>query len=370
MAEKNDATVAVVERLPFHILFTKLLTIYENWREWLAVWSECQNTFQLISLLHDGFSVSMEMSQYGEDSEGRYRSDLPIYDGIDRLVLYFAVAEGWINPNLLHKPGDGNGTFWLGYDNNGRRIEKSIVELRQMVSAKAFEMLASNLFNVKDVPERVDRDKDFSHVWYAVTSERLFPHVMSFFRVQERYAFHPGEDFEMPNLRQAGRFSTISNSEKVATEFLLNLARFIWRWGPGERPWFGEKEDEKRQKWEASVKTTHTRLDQAKPWMIEVLAQLGRLDILREWLLELDKACLAKLKEIAFRNKLYKYEREDERNVETLEEACFLGSPSAWLLMEYAVKKKESDRLSKIRDAKRKKKEADRELAELSGKKK
>jgi hypothetical protein len=104
--------------------------------------------------------------------------------------------------------------------------------------------------------------------------------------------------------------------------------------------------------------------------MIEVLAQLDRLDILKKWLLELDAACLAKLKEIAFRNKLDKYERDEERNVATLDEACYLGSKSAWLLKEYELKKRESGRLSKIREARQRKAEADQTIAELSGNKK
>ena len=116
MAAKNDATVPAAERLPFHFLFTKSLQIYENWRKWLEAWGETENVFQLISMLHDGFNVSMDMSQYGYDSNGRYRSDLPVYDGIDRLIFYFEVAEGWRDSNILHKPGDELfklGKFWF-----------------------------------------------------------------------------------------------------------------------------------------------------------------------------------------------------------------------------------------------------------------
>ncbi len=362
MATKDNANVPEVAPMsPFHILFSNDIVPKENWNDWLKLWFEARTLSQYISRLHCGFDASMEWNRWNREKE---------YDEIDRLIFYFWVAEGWRDTDLLCKPGDRNEKYHLGYDKDGRRIDKDMSEVRQMISSKAFEMLCSNLFNTDtSLPARVGRDEDFHPVWYVVTSERLFPHVKSFFRVQEQYAFHPGENLIMPNLRRSGCLSGISNNEKVAVEFLLNLARFIWRWGPGQTPYFGEREDAKRQAWETSVKIKRDRLDEAKPWMIEVLDQLGRLDILREWLLKLDKPCLTKLKEIAFRNKLYKYERDEERNVETLDEACFLDSKAAWLLKEYEVKKKESDRLSKIREAKRKKTELDRTIADLSGKK-
>ncbi len=370
MATKSDANVTAPApaALPFHPLFAKNIVPRESWNMWLKLWSEARTLKQLISRLHCGFDAEVNMGEYAYDDDGRLVK-VPVYNDIDRLIFYFEVAEGWRDTSLLRKPGERDERYSLGYERDGgRRIDKYITEIRQMVATKAFDMLCPNFFN-GTLPERVDSDEDFPHVWYVATSERLLPRVMSFFRVQERHAHNPGEDFIMPNLDQAGRYNTISNSEKVATEFLLNLARFIWRWSPRNRPYFGRNEDDRRLVWESSVKAERARLDSAKPWMIEVLAQLDRLDILREWLLELDETCLAKLKEIAFRNKLYRYEREEERKVETLDEACYLGSKSAWLLKEYKVKKREGDRLSKIREARRQKAQADRTIAELSSKK-
>jgi hypothetical protein len=82
--------------------------------------------------------------------------------------------------------------------------------------------------------------------------------------------------------------------------------------------------------------------------MVEVLVALGRLEVLRKYLLELlePDPCLAKLKEIALREHFSNHHNlvREDRPVASLDEACYLGSEAAWLLKEYELMTKEYTR--------------------------
>jgi len=333
-----------------HTLLTREIRPIHNWHEWLAHWQAAKDLQWMESLLHVGFSVPLEQEQYGEKK----------YDRIDRDIFYFTIADGWADSFLFRLPEDQEKEYKVGHDSNWNVIKKTPSELRQQLAGKAFDMLCSNFFKVKLGNNR--DGFDFPKVWKElIVSERLFPVIQNFFRVEKgRYS-----DFvEILNLslRDDGR----SHNERQAVNFLLNLAQFLWTWKEPDTSWPNSKEE----KTDERLAAMRVRVDTAKPWMIEVLAVLKRLDVLQGWILKLDEACLAKLKEIALSNELKTHQHPviKARLVATLDEACYLGSETAWFLKEHELMTKEHKRLGTILEAERKKVEADREIKKLTSK--
>ncbi len=330
-----------------HTLLTREIRPIRNWHEWLARWQAAKDLQWMESLLHVGFSVPLERWQHGERE----------YNRIDRDIFYFTIANGWADNYLLCLQENQEKKYYAGYDSNGNVIKKTLGELRQQLAHKAFNMLCLNFFKVK---LRNNRD-GFDEVWERlIVSERLFPVIQNFFRVEERRYGNHLRILNLP-LRDDKR----SHNEQQAVNFLLNLAQFLWMWEEPNTEWYSE-----REKIDERLAATRVRVDTAKSWMVEVLAILKGLDVLRKWILKLDKACLAKLKEIALRNELSTYQHPVIKNrpVATLDEACYFGSKTAWLLKEHELMTKEHERLGKILKAEREKAKVSREIEELTSK--
>ena len=77
-------------------LFNREIRPIRNWCEWLEHWLLAATVEEMLGLLHAGFSVPFERSQYGEKE----------YDRVDRAVFYFTIADGWADKNLLKMPAD------------------------------------------------------------------------------------------------------------------------------------------------------------------------------------------------------------------------------------------------------------------------
>ncbi len=230
-------------------------------------------------------------------------------------------------------------------------------ELRQQVAQKAFDMLSRNFF--KSQAEDALRARRHGEApWGAdIVSGRLLPIISGFFRVEENGA-----------IRNIFRCDEPEHRMQHVTSFLPTLIRAIFKWEEEEIESWTLKPEEVAKK---NVETRE-RIDSAKLWAIEVLAGLRKLDLL--WgmygvqpdacgkFVELDEPCLAKLKEIALRNKLDKYYARvsKDRPVVTLEEACYLGSRAAWFLKKYEVAKTEHERLSAVLEAELERRGAER----------
>lgn len=333
-----------------HPLLTREMRPIRNWHEWLEHWNKADNFQWMESLLHTGFGVPIEKSAYGEKE----------YGIIDRYIFYFSIADNWNDSWMFRYHKSEEIEYSVGQNPNGTMAKKTASELRQRLALKAFDMLCLNLFKAELKTEyRVV--PEFTYTWERVImSEQLLPVIMNFFRPKKSEFDVRVDILNLPN-----RNNQKSHNEQQAIQFLLNMAKFLWELKTPGR--YLRQTDEEYKKW--SVETL-VRLDKSKPWMIEVLAELGKLDVLSRWILELDKACLAKLKEIAMRNRVFGVrepgEKED-RLVSTLDEACYLGSKAAWLLKEHELKLREKKRLNAIAEAEQKKAEADRKLKELRG---
>ena len=117
----------------------------------------------------------------------------------------------------------------------------------------------------------------------------------------------------------------------------------------------------------ATLTTARERIEASKVWMVEVLACLGKPELLNPWLSRLSRPCVAKLHEIAMRAELKSYSHpvNEDRPVANMGEALVAGSAAAWLLCQRAEFRKQKAKLLRVLNAKqvvlrRKKKEAER----------
>ena len=324
-----------------------------NWNEWLELWQlasdrECMGWLE--SLLHTGFNgnVSFDKADYYEKK----------YDHIDRIIAYFTIADGWPNHYQFENSNGNDRSYLTGYDKNGNSVRKSTSALRQQVARKAFDMLCLNFFKEEEYRYE-ESEGDFW--WRVVLSERLFPVIQNFFRIEKgRYT----DRVEIRNLYH--QTERLSHNEQLAVDFLLKLAKFLWEWK--KTPIESWHKEDKQKSISEKNERRRIQLDAAKPWMVEILIQLDKLDVLRKWMFKLDKPCLDKLREIALHSELDDFEHHvaKDRPVKTLDEACLAGSKAAWFLKEYELKKKELTRLKTVRDAELALEEAQRKVKKLT----
>lgn len=312
-----------------HDLFSRPVKPIGNWKEWLERWQLAVTLEEMESLLHWGFKAPFEGYGYHDTK----------HTEVDRLRFYFTIADGWKDNNLLRRGSRlGESVYEVGRDDCGNMCHKTESELRQRVAGKAFDMLCHNFFKLERHHGRHGFEGDWERV---VTAPALFPVIQNFFRAQEAQF---GHDVEIRNLPSR-------DSKSLVIDFLIALAHFVWGWERHELPTFGTKE----QKTEAELynMTTQDRLDASKPWLVEVLSKLIRLDVIKRWEWQLDAPCLEKLREIAMRAELKQHYHPvaKDRLVESLDEACYAGSREAWFLKELELKRRERDRLKRILEA-------------------
>lgn len=301
-----------------------------NWHQWLEHFEANDKLQFLESLVYCGLSIPLEKGAYEE----------PEYSSADRFATYLQIADGWQSPLNLGETGEHHNAYLVGYTSEGIQIKCSTSKLRQRIARKAFDALCSSLFKMK-VRDAYDDDRGPSYEWEeTVLSETLLEALRKFFKVKGSKGIRWGE------LSNLGTYPPDqSQVEKTAADFLLRLAECIWNWQPGQRKLGGEGYAEALEK----------RMKAAKPWAIEILNALKKLSVLEEGILELDKACLAKLKEIALRTELRPSSRRgiygDYRQVKSLDEARFMDSPAAWLISKHELAVRESKRLDELRKA-------------------
>jgi len=341
-----------LEKAPIHGLLSREIRPIRNWHEWLQRWQAAVTMDEMIGLLHRGFEVDLGQVAFDEEK----------YDDEDRVLFYLGIADGWASYDILRSPDNVNAErreYRFGRDKNGSNLYISRVEARRMVATKAFDMLCLNFFK----PElHICRGSDDPEVSWGeqVATEKLLPAIQSFFRIDS--------EILKRRIRNLTGRDDPSHTEKLAIDFLLSLSTFLWKWSEENIPsWESKKrQDEIKQR----NLTKRSRLDAVKPWMVEVLSQLGQVSMLERWVLDLDQACLDKLEEIALREELseFGYQRvvRETRLVATLDEACLAGSEAAWLLKHIELVKRESERLHKIIDAEDTVQKAQRTIKKLT----
>lgn len=312
-----------------------------NWHEFLDRWKVAQDVETFVGLLHRGFKIPLEKRDF---SELRYTD-------FDRIKFYLSVADGWIDDRLLNLPGDDKQKYLAGY-NHGNAVYEPTSFFRQQVATKAFEMLCGNFFPAKFK----DGMGEVSGEWCnTIFSDELFPLLRSFFETT----------FNDSNPRVYIRnippvWKDRSHYEEAAVGFLLNLTRFIWLWKEYDCSSNNEVINELNKK-------TRVRIEEAKPWTIEILIGLNRLDALKGLIQSLDQSCMDTLKVHALKRTIY--EQGKQRRVSSLDEALYAGSATAQWLLYWRVMNQFSEHLAALAKANEELEEAQQKLTALSSRK-
>ncbi len=348
MAENNELVVPLLVSRDIRLIF--------NWAEWLKFWVSAETLEQMIGLLHIGFNVPMRLI-YGEKE----------YGDKDRVVFYFATANGWADHSLLRKPKDGDKICYIGYDKYGNEVVKHPSEARQIVAKKAFDMLCQNFFrlqgeNTDSYRRRAEEEQRWNCLLKGViASQKLYMAVSSFFSLDSKAS----SDF--PRIRNLTESREVSHGEELARDFLVRLAEFIWGWKEFEISTYASEDD--RANVEKRNISMRARVEEAKPWSIDVLVILREIHRLNKY--ELDDVSLERIREIAMSTKISRiYHRvSEDRLVSTLEEACYCGSQSAIFLRSYESNRREEKRLNAILEAEEALRMAQRNVQVLTGQK-
>lgn len=340
---------ALVE-VPAHVAFMQAVPPTGTWHTWLQLARNATTFGQKLGLLHEGFDVEMTGAPYG----------MKKYTEMDRLVYYFGVADGWTQRSYfqIYANWQDEPEYYVGYDKNGNHLKRRESEQRQLLARKAFSMLISKFFVEQTWIEQASynshRDEHGEELIRRFLDSPEFLAIQQFFKIEER------------GIRNLTTHDDRHPQKEKVIEFLLRLPPLIWGWTEEEIPSYASKEEETKK----SLRNLATAgiVAEAKLWMIEVLADLERLDLLEQWLRTFDGPTLKKLEEIALRAKFpgHDFVTSTSRLVASLDEACYLNSPAAWLLKKHHLKVAEYARLSAIREAEEVMDEAARRVAALT----
>lgn len=325
----------------------------QNWHAFLTRWQSATTHQELRSLLHEGYTLSLIRSCRDERN----------YDENERHVFYLTIADGWDGSDF---PSDGNCEYFVGYDQNGRSIRLGPVDLCRDLATKAFNQLAINFFKRMEEPGSIHNREGLekNRAWeQLIASDHLLDTIQNFFRIEA------GVYQEMVIRNLSGHSDRRSHQEEAAVTFLLNFARFVWQWQEPGISCFETPEQE--EKLRARFSMAQSRIEIAKPWLIEILNCLDQLDsILSKHILELSRPCLDKLMEISLRS-WFRASRHsqlvgNDRQAVNLDEACYLGSKAAWFLKRHDIMAGVHGRLSQIRQAELALAEAQEEVQRLA----
>ncbi|HVN26264.1 MAG TPA: hypothetical protein VMT99_01240 [Candidatus Paceibacterota bacterium] len=332
------ANIEEKQEVPIHDLFTREIRPLHNWNEWLERWQAAVTIEEMLGLLHVGFEVPMGTRHWEEKK----------YDHIDRVLFYMKMADGWSNGSLLKKAGDPDKEYEFGQDKRGYVTKRKPHGMRQILAKKAFDLLCQNFFGSFELEGSGKHGDEWNRHWELdVVTPRFFPSLVKFFRTEKGWLDE--ESIRIPNLN-VPEWQDASHYEAKARDFVVKLSTFMWGWK--EPDYFcGEEED--RAAAVGENEKLRSRIETAKPWILEVLIGLNEWTLIRERLLSLDRACLDKLKEIAFRTKLSRHLHPviEDRKVASLDEAYFAGSRAAMLLSQRELLLREGRRLQEIRKA-------------------
>lgn len=333
---KNLSGNTAPSEVPTHPLFVREIRPINDWSEFLRLWNATTSYEQMLGLLHIGFEVPLNTGGISEQG----------FDYTDRLKFYFEIANGWSETDWHWKsPGSEEHPSHLD------GITSS--SLRKKLATKAFTVLCSEFFNIEKFCSGYRRhhnsDPTIEMHWIQLLmNEHLFPVVKEFFRIEVKNR----EGSRIQNLSAAWHNGRIHGEER-AINALLMLAPFLFNWTETKI----ESYDYEKEKAEKVERNTAMRaiVDDAMPWMIEVLHDLAGLSVLMPWITDLNEACLSKFKEIAMRSQLsasnQNHHVNNDRQVASLDEARLVGSKAARFLAEYELAMKQTERLIAIQQA-------------------
>lgn len=296
-----------------HILMEDSLESFKDLSEWRRAWEETKRVEIRQSLLHCGLEVP-------------YRKD---DDFAKQVIFYLDVADG--------------------YDDDICAKE----EIR-VLARKAFEVLLRNVFKMPDRPRYSLPEVPLWTRWMV-----MFPEVL------EKFFWFFRSETAFGGIRLCNTKGTKEHHRFLIDSFLMNLVSFCWNQkliDSAEE--LGVDEEKKKL------------LRSYRPQCVDILCCLGKLQGVflnrggyssdRGW--ELDENSLSRLKELALSNERHNPHGSGfwNRQVASLEEAVYMGSPAAQTLVLYEIQKEVDERLKEAAELERTKKMAERRLKELA----
>ena len=297
-----------------------------TWDQWMARWRAIKNAEEMLGLLHCGFTVV---------ASGR--------EDIERICFYLDVADGHNSSLGFELSGESRDYF----SSQPRFLDQGMPwsEVRRSIARKAFETVTNAVFK-----NRSKGGDSPSWLW-LIEHPELVDKVLWFFRVEE----------DSPCIKNAGihKVENIVYAEIVRT-FLSTFVTQRW--------WFTYLGDD-------HYRAIQRQLRERRPRFIEILWGIGELEKLFSRNYELDKACLAKLEELAFRQSLQlPTKKEDRFGVSwderyrkpiSLAEAHYGGSMPAIVLTHRRIVAEEQKRFDQLRDLAERRDELERAEAAL-----
>ena len=308
-----------------HVLTEKDVSCIASWKQWKERWEEESCVEILHSLLHFGFSVTVD--GYDEDAE--------------RVCMYLNIADKGDSFLRVFQRSDDKDLHF--YNTFGREV-RTTEDLRKVLSQKAFQMLCQNFF--KNTSE-----KDYYlPSWMPLAAHpQVFTKLFWFFRLNELWG--------MPNLHL--RYSG-NHNEEIAADFALNFCLSAW-----------DCDEEYGNRYYKVSEEVRERLKQSQPDMITILFGLRKLDVLlrRDICENIDKECIKKLQELTLESELNLPDIGScvgrRRKPQSIEEACLGRSQAAQVLIVLQVIQSEKERFDEMRRLEEQRREAEEKLNKL-----
>ena len=324
-----------------YVLLQREIRPPQSWKEFLECWENTKDSFTMEGLLHKGYD---ELYIGGEEAHEK------------RLRFYFNVAHGWNDRNALRHPDFARNCYDFRNE-DGSIIERSEQFFRQKLARKAFDILCLKFFKLNKEFQTSYSRKDERMRWWQdnILTTHIFMILVNFFFLDDDMWI-----MNLINRKEEDR----SHNEGHVLDFFLYFTNFLFEWK--EYPIYDYESDhtkEEKRKYNEKMKPL---ILVGRIWIIEVLNQLNKLNVLEKWILEFDECCIEKFKEISMRTELDKNEHpvKANRKVETIEEAYFAGSVAAHLLVRNKISKGEYDRLRGIQVLEWEAEEAQKKLEE------
>ena len=287
-----------------HPLANLYPTAFQSFDEWLARWNSTTVLWEKLGLLH-----CLQTMEYW-------------LKGREQTVFFLLnVADGHRTTNPFYRHSD--------------YISESGIEGCKAISRKAFDVLCAKLFN----PGK----ENYPPLWWWMLEEQETFDKLLWFCNSDNYS--PPYDEKK-----------VSHQTEIFGGFLREFSRLGWTYNPTQRS-FDRAVD---------VENIRVRMIAARPRFIEILHWIRQL----RWLNkpnsafssdfpELDQACLAKLREIAFREDLPLPARDINASSmvcsrpKTLREAICGGSIAAEIIVLHSIRRREQKRLAGLFEASR-----------------
>jgi len=319
----NEPSVKLVEvKKPQHPLADLIPTCFQSFDEWLARWNSTTVLGERLGLLH----CLQVMDYWPKERE-------------QSVFFLLDVANGHLTGEPFR--------YRTWHDYYTGHINKN----RETISRKAFDVLCVKLF--------ASGKEGYPPLWWwTLAKQETFDKILQFCEPK-------AGNYDRPYDGKKG-----SHQAEVFGGFLQEFTRLGWAYN-GRSRFYRDDQTE-------NVEEIEARMVVARPQFIEIINYLGQLNWLNRPMSDfgsgfpaLDSACLAKLKDIAFRSELLLPQQDyhasiGRRKAKTLHEAIRGGSVAAEILVLHSIRRKVDRQCAALWEESRRKHDELERQAELA----